>query len=171
MNKKDELKKKAISVATAASLLFGGGAADLSGGDDGGIDGSIFSPPAIIEYSIPDVVLDTPPEEEEKKKVQKTGIAAWKMSKRVAVAAPVVAASWVAGIVLCVVLANTLNVVMATALGWIVTAVLLLITYLAVAKVMFPEKKLKEFLNWKALLGVAGGATVLSIALKFILRT
>ena len=164
MDNGKDLKKKIVSAATAASLLIGGAFTPPAELPDNPMDKA--GPPAIIEVAAPVFIDDDDdgdtiavPEEEKKRKGLK---------QRVLIALPIILVTWIAGIALAALAASVLTGVLAKVAGWLITAVLLLVTYAAVAKVMFPDLKLKQILNWKAILAVIAGATAVTFILKGI---
>lgn len=165
MEEKKSLKKKIVATATAASLLVGGAFVSPSNVPDNPQDR--ISPPAIIELATPVFVDDDDdgdsiaiPEEEKKRKG---------MKQRILIALPIVLVMWVAGIILSALAMASLNAILGTVAGFLITAILLLGTYVAVAKVLFPSLTLKQILNWKALLAVFVCAAAVSLLAKGLL--
>ena len=164
MDNGKDLKKRIVSAATAASLMVGGAFSPPAELPEHPMDKA--GPPAIIEVITPDFIDDDDdgdslvvPEEEKKRKGLK---------QRALVAVPLVLVTWMCGIGVASIAAATLGPIIARVLGWFITAALLLVTYFAVSKIMFPELKVKQILNGKAILAILIGSTVVSLILKGI---
>ena len=162
MEEGSSLKKKIVASATAASILIGGAFTPPANLPEPPQDR--MAPPAIVEMMPPPVVDDdddgdvmTLPEEEKKRKGARQKLI-W--------AVPLLVVAWTAGILLSFFAISSLNIVLGTVAGWIITAALFLLTYYVVSKVMFPELKAKQIFSPKAVIAVIIGAAAVSFIAK-----
>lgn len=170
-NEENDIKRKVISVATAASLLTGG--LFTTGGSVPEPNQDRIAPPPAIELVLPDLIDDDPddeiavPEEEKKRKGR---FASKKLAVRAAMGLGALLLVWLIGAALTFAFIQVLNPVMASVLGWLITAVLCAVTYFVVFKTVLPETPLKKIFDWKALLFVVVATAALRLALKFTVK-
>ena len=152
-------KKKIASVATAAGVLAGG----ILGAtvDDSGNSADVLLPPVQSEFVVsypygdddPGITLDDEdalPEEEKKKRSVFSWYADQSLKKRLVISVVFLAAIWALGGIICLILAQSMNFVLAGVLGWIITASLLFLSYVSIRKAISPDTPIKKLLSIKS---------------------